>query len=150
MLERVRGETMSIAICGRCGRRLKDRTSIERGMGPVCWAKWQAERDHGTGMVAYDGPYDGGDIILRRVNGIATANVPHVIKRHSPTGFEWGYEGSGPADLALAILLAVTGNEKLADRLYQQFKRDVIARVPRDGAVIKRVTIEEWIRKHAA
>lgn len=23
---------------------------------------------------------------------------------HSPTGFEWGYGGSGPAQLALAIL----------------------------------------------
>ena len=27
---------------------------------------------------------------------------------HSPTGLEWGYHGSGPAQLALAILLAVT------------------------------------------
>jgi len=119
-------------------------------MGPVCWAKEQAEHGIAAHTVHYDGPYDGGDIVLKRVNGIATANVPHVIKRHSPSGFEWGYEGSGPADLALAILLAVTGDEKLADRLYQQFKRDVIARVPRDGAVIKRVTIEEWIRKHSA
>ena len=27
---------------------------------------------------------------------------------HFPTGLEWGYHGSGPAQLALAILLAVT------------------------------------------
>lgn len=26
------------------------------------------------------------------------------IRSHSPTGFEWGYGGSGPAQLALAIL----------------------------------------------
>ena len=26
------------------------------------------------------------------------------IRNHSPTGFEWGYGGSGPAQLALAIL----------------------------------------------
>lgn len=26
------------------------------------------------------------------------------IANHSPTGFEWGYSGSGPAQLALAIL----------------------------------------------
>jgi hypothetical protein len=26
------------------------------------------------------------------------------IRNHSPTGFEWGYNGSGPAQLALAIL----------------------------------------------
>src|SRR5207302_1533158 len=27
------------------------------------------------------------------------------IPSHSPDGFEWGYGGSGPADLALAILI---------------------------------------------
>lgn len=27
------------------------------------------------------------------------------IPFHSPAGFSWGYEGSGPADLALAILV---------------------------------------------
>jgi hypothetical protein len=26
------------------------------------------------------------------------------VEHHSPTGFEWGYGGSGPADLALSIL----------------------------------------------
>jgi hypothetical protein len=29
--------------CGRCGRELKDKASIKRGFGPVCWAKVQAE-----------------------------------------------------------------------------------------------------------
>jgi|WetSurMetagenome_2_1015567.scaffolds.fasta_scaffold199575_2 hypothetical protein len=29
--------------------------------------------------------------------------LPHV-KKHSPDGFQWGYGGSGPADLALSIL----------------------------------------------
>ena len=30
------------------------------------------------------------------------------LYNHSPTGFEWGYGGSGPAQLALAILFQVT------------------------------------------
>jgi hypothetical protein len=30
-------------------------------------------------------------------------NVPHNIVYHSPTGFEWGYGGSGPAELALNL-----------------------------------------------
>ncbi|WP_407636218.1 DUF6011 domain-containing protein [Salibacterium aidingense] len=25
--------------CGKCGRELKDRKSIERGYGPKCWRK---------------------------------------------------------------------------------------------------------------
>ena len=31
-------------------------------------------------------------------------NVPVTVIHHSPTGFEFGYSGSGPADLALNIL----------------------------------------------
>ena len=47
---------------------------------------------------------------------------------HSPDGFNWGYEGSGPAQTALAILLEVTGNEKLSAELHQEFKRQYLAR----------------------
>lgn len=47
---------------------------------------------------------------------------------HSPTGFEWGYCGSGPAQLALAIVLDATGSPKLAERIYQQFKFDHVAK----------------------
>ena len=34
-----------------------------------------------------------------------------AVRSHSPTGPAWGYGGSGPAQLALAILLAVTDPE---------------------------------------
>ena len=39
----------------------------------------------------------------------------------SPTGFEWGYAGSGPAQLALALCADVVGDER-ALRIFQQFK----------------------------
>ena len=45
---------------------------------------------------------------------------------HSPDGFEWGYNGSGPAQLALSILLLFTDRDT-AVRLYQQFKSEIIA-----------------------
>ncbi|MDO3380386.1 DUF6166 domain-containing protein [Geoalkalibacter halelectricus] len=48
------------------------------------------------------------------------------LQNHSPNGFAWGYLGSGPAHLALAILLEFT-DQASALRLYQQFKEDVIA-----------------------
>lgn len=38
------------------------------------------------------------------IEGFVSGSLPH-IPFHSPTGFEWGYGGSGPADLALAILV---------------------------------------------
>ena len=48
---------------------------------------------------------------------------------HSPTGFGWGYMGSGAAQLALAILADHYGKgyERLARTLYQGFKERVIA-----------------------
>lgn len=46
---------------------------------------------------------------------------------HSPDGFNWGYAGSGPAQLALAILLDVTMNAKLAITFHQDFKRAFVA-----------------------
>jgi len=48
---------------------------------------------------------------------------------HSPTGFSWGYGGSGPAQLALAILLAETA-DSVALRYYQDFKWQVVSRWP--------------------
>ena len=49
---------------------------------------------------------------------------------HSPTGFEWGYCGSGPAQLALALLANHLGNDQEAPEFYQRFKFAVIARLP--------------------
>ena len=37
------------------------------------------------------------------VNGVPLDPRPD-LRNHSPTGFEWGYGGSGPAELALALL----------------------------------------------
>jgi hypothetical protein len=47
---------------------------------------------------------------------------------HSQTGFEFGYGGSGPAQLALAILADCCGDE-IAVTYHQAFKWAVIARI---------------------
>lgn len=49
------------------------------------------------------------------------------LKRLSPTGFEWTYEGNGPAQLALALLADHTGNDSRALALYDRFMRAVVA-----------------------
>lgn len=48
------------------------------------------------------------------------------LANHSPDGFEWGYNGSGPAQLALAICADALGSDDLAVRLYQHFKNIVV------------------------
>jgi hypothetical protein len=60
----------------------------------------------------------------------------HIVL-HSPAGMAWGYEGSGPADLALSILSDVLGERPTPKQLmygqfkaqphYQAFKRTFVA-----------------------
>lgn len=48
--------------------------------------------------------------------------------RHSPDGFAWGYGGSGPSQLAFAILLELY-NPDIAKRYYQNFKWAFVAKL---------------------
>lgn len=49
------------------------------------------------------------------------------LKRLSPTGFEWTYEGTGPAQLALALLADHLGDDAKALALHDAFMRTVVA-----------------------
>src|SRR5258708_17697696 len=49
------------------------------------------------------------------------------LMNHSPTGFSWGYGGSGPAQLALAILVDHLADRNRALAIYQDFKWKCIA-----------------------
>jgi Family of unknown function (DUF6166) len=60
---------------------------------------------------------------------------------HSPTGFEWGYGGSGPAQLALALLADALEADDTAVRFHQQLKRMLVARMPHDAWSITNNTI---------
>jgi len=73
---------------------------------------------------------------FRDAEGIARVKIKETnralplrldLRRHSPTGFEWGYGGSGPAQLALALLADALGNDHLALQWHQPFKFAVVA-----------------------
>ena len=66
------------------------------------------------------------------------------LRNHSPTGFEWGYEGSGAAQLALAILADCVGDE-LAVQYYQGFKRRIVASLADKGWTLSEEEIRETI-----
>jgi len=51
------------------------------------------------------------------------------LANHSPSGFEWGYGGSGPAQLALALLLDYTDDEEVALAEYKAFKTEVVSQL---------------------
>lgn len=78
------------------------------------------------------------------------------LRNHSPTGFEWGYAGSGPAQLALALAIDVLGDEDRALNVYQRLKFKVVGRLPVEGWTITEEKLREVIegiessRKHAS
>ena len=71
-------------------------------------------------------------VTVTRDEGVETLPLSPSLKlrNHSPTGFEWGYMGSGPSQLSLAILLDYFGydNAEMALDLYQDFKMLTVAR----------------------
>jgi hypothetical protein len=58
-----------------------------------------------------------------------TPERSHELVNHSPSGFEVGYCGSGPAQLALALLLDYTDDEGVALAEYMEFKAKVVSQL---------------------
>jgi hypothetical protein len=54
------------------------------------------------------------------------------VSNHSPTGFNWGYGGSGAAQFALALLMRYFPTPE-AVKYYQKFKFGWVAGLPRNS-----------------
>jgi hypothetical protein len=66
--------------------------------------------------------------------GVVRPLAPRLdLQSHSPTGFEWGYGGSGPAQLALALAADLLGDDDRAQEMYQRLKFKVVGSLPHDG-----------------
>jgi len=71
----------------------------------------------------YIGMADG----MVKVNGVDLDPCNHIFN-HSPDGYSWGYYGSGPSQLALAIMVNEYGDNLSQHPIhYQDFKRGVIS-----------------------
>lgn len=82
-------------------------------------------------MKTYSGKQSGGGggqrVELAEGTRRTILNARTDLWNHSPDGFQWGYGGSGPAQLALALLADATGDDQLAIRLHQPFKWQFVA-----------------------
>ena len=93
-----------------------------------------------------------GHEVFKRVwpDGVTSALLPNAslkLANHSPTGFSWGFSGSGPAQLALALLLDATSIPETALAYYQEFKSAIVAGWDFNGSwVIFRSDIINWLR----
>lgn len=83
------------------------------------------------------------------VNGIVLDYTrSQELFNHSPGGGNWGYGGSGPAQLALALLLAFSEDTEFALRYHQEFKAEVL--MPRnmdDDLWLDETVVVDWINR---
>jgi len=95
-------------------------------------------------MKRYEG-YRQGYAVIVTVNG-RPLNPRLDLYNHSPTGFEWGYCGSGPAQLALALLADHCQNDEQALNLYQRFKWTVIVELPRKSWTLASRDVDQLLK----
>jgi hypothetical protein len=90
----------------------------------------------GCDVMVLDSSHPGGGYLL---------SPRHDLRNHSPDGFNWGYGGSGPAQLALALLADALGDDEKAQRLYQDFKFKVIGRLTGDRFELSQEDIRQTV-----
>ena len=109
---------------------------------------WKSQQEKGIQMKVYRGSRSGYDRQVVVIEGGASADLSpepsQEIVNHSPDGFNLGYSGSGPAQLALGLLLDVTENREIASRYYQLFKADAVAQFGENWE-ISEVAILRWL-----
>lgn len=87
-----------------------------------------------------------GSAVVINDNGVCRSLDPrHDLRNHSPTGFEWGYSGSGPAQLALALAADVLGDDEQALAVYQRLKFKLVGGLPRDEWLLSEQRIRDAI-----
>lgn len=68
-----------------------------------------------------------------------------AVEDKSPDGFAWGYLGSGPSQMALAICLELFGNPGLALALMHPFKEAFVSRWPQKENVNQTIDLTDFL-----
>ena len=100
-------------------------------------------------MFSYSGRKHSGGVggqLVTKEDDILSPIPSQRLCAHSPDGFNWGYGGSSPAQLALALLLDATGDEKTAREYHQDFKWEFVAKWG-DIWHITREEILAWVKQ---
>jgi hypothetical protein len=111
--------------------------------------EWDVEF-HTEGDADYRGVVSPGEtdwrVYIEDEEGSKPLPIRLDLANHSPDGFAWGYGGSGPAQLALALLADAVGDD-VALKFYQRFKSEVVAAWPMNGVwTYSRAEAREWVK----
>jgi len=95
------------------------------------------------------GSFDTNGQAVVRVDGrVLNPARSQRVRNHSPCGFAWGYGGSGPAQLALAVLLRAGLTVEQAQHHYQAFKWEFISVLPVGLPFVLELDVARWVRQH--
>lgn len=166
------------SFCQRCSKPLSDPVSMSRGYGKICYMKLMRNIPLGESDYEEDLPeYEFVELTTENMKNLinlepititgkqssrqifigkeGTSNLFELspnesfqIKMHSSNGFNWGYSGSGSAQLALAIVLLYVKDKEWIDRLYQNFKWEIIAGLPHGKDFQVTIDIGKWFYKY--
>lgn len=101
--------------------------------------------------VTYYGNWTEQGCFVYRNDQLLPALPSRKLRDHSPDGFAWGYQGSGPAQLALALLYDALRDSQFALSFYQAFKREYVSRWPVNGNwKITQRDILQWVSNQLA
>lgn len=144
----------------KCPPFIKQTEIVDDGLYPLLAPRvyqiWRGRRrvwnstiqKKGIQMKVYQGERSGYDrkvVVVEGGNSMDLSPEPsQEIINHSFDGFNWGYGGSGPAQLALGLLLDVTGDSEIASRYYQLFKLDAVSQFSENWE-ISEVAIRRWL-----
>jgi hypothetical protein len=135
-------------------------------VSPDVVTDWVVDRARAFGLASVERQADAlieGVSCWRAPDGTARSSIPQRHVHYAPKGFDWGFGGSGPADLALNVLalflplaadatgVALRDGSSISEAawvLHQAFKYDLIATLPRAGGDISAKTIRTWITAH--
>jgi hypothetical protein len=68
------------------------------------------------------------------------------LRRHADA-LNWGYGGSGPAQLALALAADVLGDDEAAQDVYQKLKFKLVGRLAKDGWALTEEQLRQAIQE---
>ncbi len=106
----------------------------------IGYAVWRRE-ENGDGNLSDE------QVLIVRDGQVRFLKPRNGLMDHSPDGLSWGYAGSGPAQLALAMLMEVFDDWERVRPIYQRFKDHFIARLPQntnwtaDGADVMAIAL---------
>jgi hypothetical protein len=141
-------------------------TTAPASVSPDVLLNWVVDHARAFELGSVEGTADAliaGVTCWRAPDGTAISSIPQRHVHYAPMGFDWGFGGNGPADLALNVLalflplapeatgVALRDGSTVSQSawaLHQEFKYDLIATLPRAGSHITAETIRTWITTH--